>query len=71
MEINEILKPIRKTATKFNTGGFNPTNSIEESWIGKVSAFGKGEKIPFDKNGKKMFPLVQIFLPNLPLFLKF
>ena len=66
MEIDEIINKIQKPATRFLTGGFRPTNSIEESWIGKVSVFGKDEDIPFDEKGNKMLPLFQVFLLNLP-----
>ncbi len=39
MEIEQIKEAIAKPSTKFITGGFRPTNTIEESWIGKVFAF--------------------------------
>ena len=67
MEIDEIKKALRKSATRFFTGGFRPTNSVEESWIGKVSVFKKDEDVPIDEKGNKMLPLFQVFLPNLPL----
>lgn len=66
MNLDEIKKAIRKPATRFFTGGFRPTNSIEESWIGKVFVFNKDEDIPLDEKNNLMLPLIQIYLPNLP-----
>ena len=64
-EIENIKSQIVKQATVFQTGGFKPTNSISESWIGKVYLFKESEEIPLDKNGKQMIPLIQINLENL------
>ncbi len=66
MTIEEIRQAIVKPATRFVTGGFRPTNALEESWIGKVSAFGTGETVPTDEQGEQMIPLAQLYLPNLP-----
>ncbi len=66
MDIETIRKIITKPVTKFSTGGFRPTNSIEESWIGKVTAFLEDEEIPRDEKGNLMIPLCQLYLPNLP-----
>ncbi|MDR0230350.1 MAG: DUF1963 domain-containing protein [Flavobacteriaceae bacterium] len=64
--IEELQQEIRKPITKFTTGGFRPENTIEESWLGKVTAYGKNEEIPLDAKGEKMFPLAQFYLPALP-----
>ncbi|MER8149632.1 hypothetical protein ABS241_19775, partial [Acinetobacter baumannii] len=64
--IEELQQEIRKPITKFTTGGFRPENTIEESWLGKVTAYGKDEDIPLDAKGEKMFPLAQFYLPALP-----
>lgn len=66
MDKIEIIKSqIAKKASIFQTGGFKPTNSISESWIGKVFLFKKEEEIPLDKNGKQMIPLIQLNLRNV------
>jgi len=66
MTIEEIQNKIAKPVTAFTTGGFRPTNTIEESWIGRVTAFNEDEEIPLDKDGDLMIPLMQLYLPNLP-----
>ena len=66
MSLEEVVAKISKSATQFSTGGFQPKNTIEESWIGKVFAFGKEEGIPADASGAMMVPLAQLYLPNLP-----
>ena len=64
--ILNIKRKIEKSATTFEVGGFRPANTIEESWIGRVFAYGEQEEIPKDKTGKLMLPLAQFHLPNLP-----
>ncbi len=64
--ILNIKRKIEKSATTFEVGGFRPANTIEESWIGRVFAYGEGEEIPKDDEGKLMVPLIQFYLPNLP-----
>jgi len=65
-EINQIKKQIVKQATELKTGGFKPTNSISESWIGKVYLYKENEGIPKDKNGELMIPLFQLCFENIP-----
>ena len=64
--INEIKKMLAKKATIFTSGGFKPTYSDTESWIGRVYLYKEDETIPVDSNGKMMFPLLQICLDGLP-----
>lgn len=64
--IEEIKKQLVKRATGFITGGFRPTNSNTESWIGQVYLYRENEDIPIDDNGKAMLPLLQICLEGLP-----
>jgi uncharacterized protein YwqG len=64
-EIENIKKQIVRKSTEFITGGFKPTNSISESWIGKVYLYKEDEEIPKDSNGKLMFPLFQLCLDNI------
>ncbi|CAN5434163.1 YwqG family protein [soil metagenome] len=64
-EIENIKKQIVRKATEFITGGFKPTNSISESWIGKVYLFKEDEEIPKDSEGNLMLPLFQLCLDNI------
>ena len=64
-KIENIKKQIVRTATEFITGGFKPTNSISESWIGKVYLFKENEEIPKDNNGNLMLPLFQLCLDDI------
>ncbi len=64
-EIENIKKQIVRKATGFITGGFKPTNSDSESWIGKVYLYKEDEEIPKDSKGNIMFPLFQLCLDNL------
>lgn len=64
--LEDIKNRLRKEATIFKTGGFRPTNSKNESWIGRVYLYKKDEEIPFDKNGDLMYPLFQLCLKDLP-----
>ncbi len=64
--VEEVKDKISKETTVFKVGGFRPENTIQENWIGKVFVFKSDENIPLDKNGELMFPLAQIYIPNLP-----
>lgn len=64
--IEEVKNKISKNAIVFEVGGFRPENTIQESWIGKVSVYKSEETIPIDKNDELMLPLAQIYIPNLP-----
>ena len=67
MNTIEIIKRrIAKPATELVTGGFRPTNSMDESWIGRVYLYKEEEDIPKDSNGDFMMPLFQLCLTNLP-----
>lgn len=65
-EIQIIKNRLAKKATEFIAGGFKPTNSITESWIGRVYLYLENEEIPFDNNGELMLPLFQLCLDQLP-----
>ncbi|MFD0701204.1 hypothetical protein [Myroides pelagicus] len=65
-EIQELLHEISRSVTLFTTGGFRPTHTIEESWIGKVNCYGVDEEIPLDEHGALMLPIAQFYLPSLP-----
>ncbi|KAB3902573.1 MULTISPECIES: DUF1963 domain-containing protein [Bacteroides] len=64
--IDEIKKILVKKATGFTTGGFKPTNSDTESWIGRVYLYKEDEAIPTDNDGKTMLPILQVCLEGLP-----
>lgn len=64
-KIETIKKQLIKKATGFITGGFRPTNSETESWIGRVYLYKEDEEIPKDKYGDLMLPLFQLFVNNL------
>lgn len=64
-EIEKIKKAIVKSATELVTGGFKPTNSTAESWIGRVYLYKAEEEIPKDSNGNLMLPLFQLCLDNI------
>ncbi|MFC4477394.1 DUF1963 domain-containing protein [Flavobacterium chungangensis] len=65
-EIEKLKKALSKKATTFQSGGFKPTNSISESWIGRVYLYLENEEIPLDNNGEEMFPLFQLCFDHLP-----
>ena len=67
MKQKKNKQQIVRKAIEFKTGGFRPTNSISESWIGKVYLYKEDEEIPKDKNGNLMFPLFQLCLENIEI----
>lgn len=66
MDIQEIKNRLTKRATGLSIGGFKPTYSGNESWIGRVAFFKEDESIPEDEAGYLMLPLLQLSLPGLP-----
>lgn len=66
MDEIQIKSAFEKKATEFISGGFKPTNSISESWIGRVYLYLENEAIPLDNDGKLMLPLFQLCLEGLP-----
>lgn len=65
-KIESIKNRAVKQAIRFNTGGIRPSNSMSESWIGKIYLYKQEEEIPKDKDGKLMIPLLQLCLSELP-----
>lgn len=65
-KIEAIKKQLKKQAIELIAGGFKPTNSTTESWIGRVYLYKEEEEIPKDKNGCPMIPLFQLCLDNFP-----
>jgi hypothetical protein len=65
-EVEKIRNVLAKNATEFIAGGFKPTNSITESWIGKVYLYNENEQIPLDQKGNLMLPLFQLYFDQFP-----
>lgn len=65
-KVESIKNQLARKATTFTTGGFKPTNSISESWIGRVYLYAENEEIPKDSKGNLMLPLIQLCLKDLP-----
>jgi hypothetical protein len=66
-KVEQIKRQIAKRATILVTGGFRPTNSMSESWIGRVYLYKEDEEIPKDSKGALMIPVFQLCLDNLLL----
>lgn len=66
MNIEEIKSKLAKKAVVFETGGFRPEKTMNESWIGNVYLYAEDEDIPLDENGRDMHPLLQLCLEGLP-----
>lgn len=66
MTKDEIFNVLRRKATTFQAGGFRPTNQPTESWIGRVFLFKEEEELPLDAQENPMWPLLQLYLPDLP-----
>jgi hypothetical protein len=66
MDIIEIKKLLAKPAAKFVAGGFRPTNSEVESWLGRVFLFRPEEGVPTNTVGNQLLPLAQFHIPSLP-----
>jgi len=66
MNIAEIKNRLAKRATALSAGGFKPTYSDKESWIGRVAFYKEEESIPEDAEGTPMLPLLQLSLEGLP-----
>lgn len=64
--LEQLKQEIARSATAFDVGGFCPLDTLEESWIARVSAYKEDELIPLDDEGREMIPLLQLYLPNLP-----
>jgi uncharacterized protein YwqG len=65
MTVQQVKERLYKQATVFETGGFRPQNSENESWIGKVYLYKPEESIPLEEDGKPMIPLFQLCLSEL------
>lgn len=66
MDIQDIKRQLAKPATRFEAGGFRPTDSLQESWLGKVFLYRPDEQIPTNAAGQPLIPYAQFYLPALP-----
>ena len=66
MNIAEIKNRLAKRATALSAGGFKPTYSDKECWIGRVAFYKEEESVPEDAGGIPMLPLLQLSLEGLP-----
>lgn len=66
MTIGDIKQAIARRATEFKTGGFKPTHQPNESWIGRVYLYKADEEIPLTSDGDVMYPLLQLYVADLP-----
>jgi len=65
MTKEEFENKIRKSAIKFQVGGFRPEDSLTSSWIGNVTVKLGDESWP-ESNGQPMIPICQLNLTELP-----
>lgn len=64
MKREEFGNKIKKSAIRFQVGGFRPTESLTASWFGKVTVAKDGESWP-ESNGNPMIPICQLNLSEL------
>lgn len=66
MDIQKIKQQLARPAVKFSAGGFRPTGTDEECWLGNVFLFRPEEEVPTSPAGQPLFPYAQFYLPSLP-----
>lgn len=66
MDIQSIQDRLAKPALKLTAGGFRPSHSDEESWLGRVFLFREEEELPINSAGEILLPFAQFHLPSLP-----
>ena len=66
MDIEDIKRRLVKPATEFEAGGFRPTDTVEESWLGRVFLCRPDEDLPLGADGQPLLPIAQFYLPALP-----
>ena len=65
--IAELRAALARPCTELQTGGFRPSGSDEESWIGRVFLCRPEETGEvLDTHGRPLHPLAQFYLPALP-----
>jgi len=66
MDIQDLQRRLAKPALQLIPGGFRPTHSDEESWLGRVFLFREDEELPRNSAGETLLPFAQFYLPALP-----
>ena len=66
MDIQLIKQRLARPAVKFVAGGFRPSGTDEESWLGNVFVFRPDEGVPTSQAGQPLLPYAQFFLPAMP-----
>ncbi|MEJ3718036.1 DUF1963 domain-containing protein [Paenibacillus polymyxa] len=64
--IEKLRTILKRKATIFHTGGRRPLDSLEQSWIGRVTVALPAEEQPVDIQGNAMAPIMQLYLPAMP-----
>ncbi|MEC4564582.1 DUF1963 domain-containing protein [Paenibacillus sp. CMAA1739] len=64
--IEKLRTILKRKATIFHTGGRRPLDSLEQSWIGRVTVALPAEEQPIDVQGNAMAPIMQLYLPAMP-----
>ncbi|QDY83573.1 DUF1963 domain-containing protein [Paenibacillus polymyxa] len=64
--IEKLRTILKRKATIFHTGGRRPLDSLEQSWIGRVTVALPTEEQPIDVQGNAMAPIMQLYLPAMP-----
>lgn len=65
MDIQLIKQRLARPAVKFVAGGFRPSGTDEESWLGNVFVFRPDEGVPTSQAGQPLLPYAQFFLPAM------
>lgn len=66
MDTSEIKQRLVRRAVKFSAGGFRPSGTDEESWLGNIFLFRPDEGVPTNQAGQQLLPYAQFYLPALP-----
>ncbi len=64
--IEKLRTILKRKATIFHIGGRRPLDSLEQSWIGRVTVALPAEEQPIDVQGNAMAPIMQLYLPAMP-----
>ncbi|MDZ5601869.1 hypothetical protein SJI00_03635 [Pseudomonas sp. RP23018S] len=65
MDLDLLKQRLGRPATRLVAGGFRPTDTDDESWLGRVFLFAPDQALPLDAAGEPMLPIGQFHLPTL------
>ena len=65
MDIQEIQRRLAKPALQLIPGGFRPSGSDEESWLGRVFLFREDEELPRNSAGETPVSYTHLTLPTI------